>query len=171
MADLNTAFPPSVPSLAAVIRAWRLVKSRYASVAFDGEGARLYGGRWNSRGTLVAYASDSVALAALEVIVHLQSTGVLASYSLASLQFPDESVEDVDASALPKIWRTYPAPPELQAIGDQWVKDVRTAVLRVPNAIIPSAHNYLLNPAHPEFANATVDQPQAFDFDPRLLRF
>ena len=77
-----------------MITAWRLVKSRHARAAFDGEGARLYGGRWNSPGTRVAYASDSVALAALEVLAHLQSTAVLQAYSLATIRFPESAGGD-----------------------------------------------------------------------------
>lgn len=153
-----------------MIRAWRLIKSRHAATAFDGGGARLYGGRWNSPGTLVAYASESVALATLEVLVHLQSTALLASYSLASLQFPEDLVEELDASAWPRRWRRFPAPPETQALGDRWVKDARSAVLRVPSVIIPAAYNFLLNPAHPEWAKTTIDPPQPFEFDSRLLK-
>lgn len=153
-----------------MIRAWRLVKTRYAAVAFDGEGARLNGGRWSSPGTPVAYASDSVALATLEVLAHLQSTAVLASYSLATLRFPAQLLDVVEASALPVQWRRYPAPPELQAIGDRWAKGLRSAVLQVPSAIIPTAHNFLLNPAHRDFAKVLIDPPEPFDLDPRLLK-
>ncbi len=152
-----------------MIRAWRLVKSRYAATAFDGEGARLNGGRWNRPGTLVAYASDSVALATLEVLAHLRSTAVLASYSLASLQFPQELVEELEVSALPAKWRRFPAPAETQAVGDRWVKSLRSAVLRVPSATIPTEYNYLLNPAHPDFAKVTIERPKPFELDPRLL--
>ena len=53
-------------------RAWRLVKARHAAGAFDGEGARLHGGRWNSRGARVVYVSSSRSLAALELLVHLE---------------------------------------------------------------------------------------------------
>ncbi len=153
-----------------MIRAWRLVKSRYAATAFDGEGARLNGGRWNSPGILVAYASDSVALATLEVLAHLQSTAVLAYYSLASLRFPQELVEELEVLALPAQWRRFPAPPEIQAFGDQWAKSLRSAVLRVPSAIIPSDHNFLLNPAHPDFGKVIIEPPKPFEFDPRLVR-
>ena len=118
---------------------------------------------------LVAYASESVALATLEVLVHLQSTALLAAYSLASLQFPRELVEEFDVSALPTQWRRFPAPPETQALGDRWVKDSRSAVLRVPSVIIPSACNFLLNPAHPDSAKVIIEPPKPFEFDTRLL--
>ena len=153
-----------------MITAWRLLKSRHARSAFDGEGARLYGGRWNSRGTRVAYASDSVALAALEVLAHLQSTAVLQAYSLVAIGFPESVVETLEVASLPADWRRFPAPAENQAIGDRWVAEGRSLALRVPSAIVPSASNYLINPAHPEFAAVVIQAPERFAFDPRLLK-
>jgi len=153
-----------------LITAWRLVKSRHAAAAFDGEGARLYGGRWNSPGTRVAYASDSIALAALEVLAHLQSTTVLQAYFLVSLSFPDESVELLRTTALPARWRRFPSPSENQAVGDRWVASGRSLILQVPSAIIPSAANFLINPSHPEFSKVVIGRPERFAFDPRLVR-
>lgn len=153
-----------------MLTAWRLAKSRHAGTAFDGEGARLHGGRWNSPGTRVAYASDSIALAALEVLAHLQSTAVLQAYSLATIRFPEQLVEVLDAGPLPKSWRRFPSPPENQAIGDRWLAEGRSLVLRVPSAIIPSAGNFMINPKHPAFDSAVIERPQRFAFDPRLLK-
>jgi RES domain-containing protein len=152
-----------------MVTAWRIVKSRYASSAFDGEGARANGGRWNSVGVRVAYGSGSVALATLEVLVGLQKTGVLSSYSLASAQFDEGSVEVVSPESLPDNWRRYPAPPETQTIGDRWVREQRSLALRVPSAIIAAESNYLLNPAHPGFASVAISTPVAFAFDERLV--
>jgi RES domain-containing protein len=152
-----------------VLTAWRLVKSRHADTAFDGEGARLYGGRWNSPGSRVAYAADSIALAALEVLAHLQSTAILQAYSLATIQIPERLVQGLDARELPKTWRRFPSPSENQAIGDAWLARGQSLVLRVPSAIIPSASNYLINPAHPDFASVLIERPERFTFDPRLL--
>ena len=163
----NTEFLPKTKRL---ITAWRLVKSRHAAAAFDGEGARLYGGRWNSPGTRVAYASDSVALAVLEVLAHLQSTAVLQAYSLATIRFPDSVVGTLDVAALPSEWRRFPSPPENQAVGDKWVAEGRSLVLRLPSAIVPSASNYLINPAHARLVAAVIETPERFAFDPRLLK-
>ena len=153
-----------------MITARRLVKSRHAATAFDGEGGRLHGGRWNSRGTRVAYASDSIALAALEVLAHLQSTAVLQAYSLVSLSFPDVSIEVLESGSLPVRWRRFPSPPENHAIGDQWVTEKRSLILQVPSAIIPAAANFLINPSHPEFRKVVIGRPERFAFDPRLRR-
>ncbi len=153
-----------------LVTAWKLVKTRHAGTTFDGEGARLHGGRWNSAGTPVAYASDSIALATLEVLAHLQASAALQSYSVVSVQFPESQIEVLDIASLPKGWRRFPSPPENQAIGDRWITEGRSLVLRVPSAIVPSANNFLINPLHPAFKSAAVGRPERFAFDPRLLR-
>jgi len=149
---------------------WRIVKSRYARTAFDGEGARLYGGRWNSPGTRMVYTSSTISLAVLEVLVHLQEASLLSSYSLVSVSFDDALIECLDRSRLPDGWRTFPAPSELQRIGDEWVLSQRSAVLEVPSVIVERESNYLLNPAHPDFSSVVIGEPESFTFDERLPR-
>jgi RES domain-containing protein len=148
---------------------WRIVKSRHASTAFDGEGTRLYGGRWNSPGTKMVYTSSTISLAVLEVLVHLQEASLLSSYSLISAGFDDALVERLDHSMLPDGWRAYPAPSELQQIGDEWVRSQRSAVLEVPSVIVERESNYLLNPSHPDFSSIVIGEPEPFTFDERLL--
>ena len=149
---------------------WRLVKTRYAATAFDGEGARVSGGRWNSPGTRVAYASSNSALAVLEVLVHMTAGSVLPGYSLVRASIPDSCVEELPVSDLPKNWNTSPVPPEVQSIGDAWVRSGRALALRVPSAIVPGSYNALINPDHPAFAELTVASVEAFAFDHRLAR-
>ncbi len=115
--------------------AWRLVKTRHAATAFDGEGASKDGARWNSVGTRVAYAADSLALAALEILVGVKRPQLLVSYAFLSVQFAEDQVEVIDPGSVPGAWRAYPAPPELQLIGDQWVTERRSLVLQVPSAV------------------------------------
>ncbi len=148
---------------------WRIVKSRYAAAAFDGEGARLYGGRWNSPGTRIVYTSSTISLGVLEVLVHLQKASLLSSYSLISARFDDAIVQRLASSMLPDGWRAYPAPSELQRIGDEWVWSQRSAVVEVPSVIVERESNYLLNPAHPDFSSVVIDEPEPFTFDERLL--
>ena len=149
--------------------AWRLVKTRFADTALDGEGARLYGARWNSPGVAVAYAADSPALAVLEVLAHLQSVRHLDAYSMMSIEIPDELIERLDARALPPNWAAAPPPPEAQAVGDAWVAGARSAVLKVPSAIVPHSFIYLINPAHPDARRLAAGPSEQFRVDPRLL--
>lgn len=148
--------------------AWRIVKSLHRATAFDGESARSYGGRWNSAGTPVVYTSQSASLAALELLVHIQQSALLQSYSSIPVSFGDRLVEALDPARLPARWRDYPAPAALQSIGDQWAAGRRSAVLRVPSAVVPIEFNFLLNPRHPDFAKIEIGAARAFRFDPRL---
>lgn len=148
---------------------WRIVKTRLAGRAFDGEGARRYGGRWNSPGTRVVYTSQSVSLAVLELLVHLQASRSLASYALLSARFEDRFVSAVDRASLPSDWRAFPAPPALQRIGDAWIASGSTLVLEVPSAIVEGESNYLINPVHPDFRRLRIGPPVRFRLDSRLL--
>jgi len=147
---------------------WRIVKTARLATAFDGEGARLHGGRWNSPGTALVYTAESQALAALELLVHLQSSQLLLSYSAVPASFDAKSVEAVDPGRLPRGWRRYPASPALQQIGDHWAAELRSAVLQVPSAIVPDERNFLLNPAHPDFRKIRIGPPAPFAYDARL---
>jgi RES domain-containing protein len=152
------------------ITAWRIVKARNTTNAFDGEGARLEGGRWNSPGTPLVYTSESAALAALELLVHLGRGSILGAYVLIACTFEETLVEHLDLKRLPGNWRSYPAPPELQLIGDEWVRAATSAILHVPSAVIASDSNYLLNPHHRDFKAIRVMHPKTSQLDPRLLK-
>jgi len=152
------------------ITAWRIFKRKHQASAFSGEGARRSGGRWNSKGVAVLYASESPALAALEMLVQLQAHEILQAYLLASISFDEGLVEEVPRRQLPRPWRRDPAPPALQAIGDRWIAAASSAVLRVPSAIIDGEWNYLLNPEHRDFAQCIRGKATPFRFDRRLVK-
>lgn len=147
--------------------AWRLVRERHAPSAFDGEGARRFGGRWNSPGTRVVYASSSKALAALETLVHLWPP-VTAKYVIIPVRFEADLVETLAGKELVEGWNLEPPTGASQHVGDGWVRAGRSAVLAVPS-VLTGETNYLLNPAHPDFSGIMPGRPEAFSFDPRLL--
>ncbi|OYW21765.1 MAG: hypothetical protein B7Z52_00430 [Burkholderiales bacterium 12-64-5] len=148
------------------LQAWRIVKEKHATTAFSGEGARLYGGRWNSKGVSLVYTSSTQALAALESLVHLNPP-VVFTYAVIAIEFDAALVEKV--TALPPGWADKPARPTTRDIGDLWARELRSAVLQLPSVIIPTEANYLLNPAHPDFKEILIGTPTPFAFDPRLL--
>ena len=151
-----------------MIRAWRIVKTRYSADAFSGEGARLYGGRWNTSGTPIVYTSGSKSLATLELLVHLH-TSSLRSFSVCPVDFDDSLVESLDTAMLPRDWRASPPPNSLQTIGDDWISRGSSVVLRVPSAVIDSEHNYLINPAHKDFKKLVIGSMEVLEMDPRLI--
>ena len=147
---------------------WRIVKKRFEATAFDGEGARLYGGRWNTVGNRMVYTASSRSLAALEIVVHTCNTDLLKHYVILSIEFPDKFITTIKQSDLPSNWRVSPAPSELQEIGDDWLNKLKSAILAVPSVIIPEEKNYLLNPAHRDFPSLRMTKPIKFEFDGRL---
>jgi RES domain-containing protein len=150
--------------------AWRIVKRRHAQAAFDGEGARRYGGRWNSPGTSVIYASQSRALCLLEVLAGIRSVKPIDAYVIFPIRFDDSLLARIEPGDLPAEWRQSPPPASTQRIGDQWATAQRSAILRVPSSIVPDEYNYLMNPAHPDFAQVKIGSPEELSNDSRLLR-
>ena len=151
-----------------MLSAWRLTKTKHLASAWDGQGPKRFGGRWNSVGVPVVYTSGTISLALVEVLVHLTSRA-LPSYSAILVEFEESLVYAVGAKELPQKWRDHPAPAGTRAVGDQWVADGRSAVLRVPSVVVPNEYKYVLNPNHPDFRQIRIGTPIAFPFDPRLL--
>jgi RES domain-containing protein len=148
---------------------WRIVPEDQAATAFDGEGARLNGGRWNSVGVPMVYASEHQSLASLEVRVHIDSTNKGKRYKCFAIRFDDRLMRTLDTALLPKNWRQEPPLPSLQALGDAWVKAGDSVIFAVPSIIVPEELNYLINPQHPDFRRLKIEKPTDFTFDPRLF--
>ena len=148
---------------------WRIVKPYHVAQAFSGEGARLYGGRWNSKGRSLVYAAESKALAALELLVHVDRAELLDSYLCIPLHFDRKWLRVLDPKTLPQEWRNHPPPRSIQQIGDQWAALNTSPVLEVPSVPIPGEKKYLINPNHPEFNQLQIGLPELFEFDLRMF--
>ncbi len=154
-----------------MLTSFRICKTKYALSAFDGEGAFRFGGRWNSRGTRIIYTAGSLALAALEMLVHLQDEEMLFEYSFLTARFDEELVLPVNEfRPLAPDWSASPAPLEVLQIGDDWARELASAVLEVPASVVPLEKNYLLNPAHPDFQKIILGDTEKFVFDNRLMK-
>ncbi len=152
--------------------AWRIVKKKNRSTAFDGEGARLNGGRWTSVGRPAVYTSSSVALASLELLVHLGLANrdlLVNSYVLFRVETPESLVSEVDPSTLPGDWAAPIPPVQLSAIGNSWLDAAVTPVLRIPSAVVLSEANFILNPRHPQFTSLLIGPDRPYAFDSRLI--
>lgn len=152
-------------SVPAPLTVYRLTKTTRAHEAFSGEGARLFGGRWNSPGLRAVYTSQSRSLALLEVLVHVDASLPLPAFSFCSIHLAPEDIEQVPAAAFAKRDDTA----HTRALGDEWLKSLRTLALAVPSVIVPQETNFLLNPAHPRFAALRSAAAVPFRFDRRLV--
>lgn len=149
------------------MRLWRICRAEYQ--ALDGEGSRLYGGRWTPAGYPVVHASGSASLAVLERLVYTRlRLGV--DLVLVPIEVPETiAMTTVLEPTLSETWRQTPAPESLQRIGEAWLVGGETAVLQVPSALVPLEYNYLINPAHKDFRSLTAGKAEPFDLDPRLV--
>ena len=153
-----------------MITAWRIVTTDYKNIAFTGDGARIHGGRWNSKGVAVVYTADSLALASIEMIVNLPAPKLLQKYVRISAQIDLDLISDLSEVDLPEDWNSRPISPSTRAIGDLWINEQSSAVLRVPSIVVPDEYNYLLNPTHPDFSQIKIGKPTIYNFDPRLTK-
>ena len=151
-----------------MITSWRAVNEDYAARAFDGEGARVWGGRWNSAGRAVVYTSATTSLGLLEKMVHADS-GLLPFYIAIPVTFEAVLVETVVPTRLPVGWRSLPAPLTLQRIGDDWVDSMRSCILEVPSVVVPHESNFILNPGHPDFGSLEIGDAISLEIDQRLI--
>ena len=151
------------------ITAWRIIKAQHAHRAFDGEGARIAGGRWNKIGIPMIYTADSLALAALEIMVHLPGRELLKDIFLGiPVRFDHRLVKSLNLIDLPDNWDILPPPDSTQTIGTGWVLKKESVLYKVPSTIIREEFNYLINPLHPDFKKLSIGSAQKFAFDPRI---
>jgi RES domain-containing protein len=148
---------------------YRIAKTAYVA-DLTGSDARLYGGRWNHRGTPIVCASETRALATVEFLVHVSMPSAPADLSMATLEIPGEIVpEDVLLSSLPENWRDHPPPRELADLGTEWARSMRGLLLRVPSAVVGHESNILINPMHPDARRVVVIEQEPCKLDERLF--
>jgi RES domain-containing protein len=152
-----------------MLTVWRLVHRNYLTSAFNGEGARLAGGRWNSEGFPVVYTAASLSLAILEIIVHLEFKETLKLYQAIPISIPKSAMETIDAASLPADWNSSIPHPSTQLTGNHWIRNRSSIALRVPSAIVPIESNILINPEHPKFQTLEIGEPMNLPLDSRVL--
>jgi RES domain-containing protein len=150
---------------------WRICKERHASTAFSGEGARLYSARWNPAGVPMVYTATSLALAAVEVFVHLQTLDLPRDLVAVPAELPVtlEQCERLKLADLPSDWKREKHL-ALRQLGAEWATSLRSLALMVPSAAVNGDWNVLINPLHKEATAIKVGRYEPFQFDERMLK-
>lgn len=150
---------------------YRITKKQHASDAWTGNGAKLFGGRWNHKGYPAVYVSSAISLACLEILVHAQRENLLDQYRVFSIEIPDNLIEYLEEHHLPDNWRRDPAPISTMDIGTGWLNSQESLALIIPSTIIPAENNAILNPLHPRFSSCLKKvTEQEFVFDKRFIK-
>lgn len=152
------------------MKVYRIEREKYLETTLQGFGAALTEGyRWNSLNTYLVYTAESRALATLEVFVHLDfSEDLPIDRFYVEINIPDNiEILELSMEQLSENWDSKPPILETQFIGDDFVSQKNTAVLKVPSAIVPSEFNYLINPNHHDSSKIKVISKQRLQFDNR----
>lgn len=147
---------------------FRIVQAHWAATAMTGEGARMFGGRWNPPGMPAVYLAESRALAALEILVHAPREAIRLDWRVIEVEVPDDWIEVVKPDALPPDWRALPSSPGARNFGGAWLGLFGRPALKLPSVIIPEEHTLLLNPLHKDAVRLNVSKPREFRFDQRF---
>lgn len=146
---------------------YRIARTGYAG-DLTGEGARLFGGRWNHKNTPCVYASSSRALAVLEYTVNVNVADIPRALSIASIHIPDHSIVGYTVRELPGDWRQSPAPSSTKDFGTEALKNAQALAIKIPSVIIPDESNYLINPLHPAMHEVAIIGITDYPYDIRI---
>lgn len=146
---------------------YRISKTKFAG-DLSGEGARLFGGRWNHVLTPCVYTSASRALALLEFTVNTNIDFIPHALSITTIEIPDTNILVLSQADLPGNWKEAPAPSSTKDFGTQLLKTAAAPVIKIPSVVVPDESNYLLNPAHPEASLFKVVEIKDFVYDVRI---
>lgn len=149
------------------IRLYRLAAAKYAQ-DLSGEGARLYGGRWNKKGTPCIYAAESRALALLEYSVNVDIYEIPRALRLLTIEAAATSIHSIDIAALPGNWQVVPAPKQTQEFGNRLLEAKEHLLIKIPSSVVSQEFNYLINPLHPLAGKLKVISSEDFVFDLRI---
>ncbi len=149
---------------------YRIGKTRYAK-DLSGEGARLYGGRWNHKLTPCIYTSESRALAILEFTVNINIEDIPRALSITAIEIPSAQIYELEEAQLPGNWKLAPAPSSTKNFGTQLLKTATKAIIKIPSAIISQEYNYLLNPLHINSRTFKIVGIKDFVYDVRIKLF
>jgi len=140
---------------------YRLTSRRFPIC--NGQGAKVYGGRWNSPGLAAVYTASTQSLAALEILAH--TAALSDDYVAIRIEIPaDVFIEHIQLADLPD-WKTETT----RSRGDAWLAEEGSVAVCVPSKVIPVEFNYVLNPIHRDFKRLIIYDPEPFRFDRRLL--
>lgn len=148
---------------------YRLCKAKYKS-DLSGEGAKVVGGRWNSKGVALLYTGESRALCTAEAAVHMPLGIIPKDYYLMAIEIPDSAIQTLDLGLLQDDWDSLPHSHSTQLLGDAFVVEGKYLALKVPSAVVPGDYNYLINPAHKERSKVIITDTIPYRFDERLFR-
>ena len=144
---------------------YRLSRKKYAE-QLSGKGAALFGGRWNSVGRPVIYTSEYRSLAVLEYRVN--NPLAVKDLMMLTIEVPDNSIKTISKTELPENWNAFDPESPVAKLGDLWLHQAESLMLKVPSVPVPEEHNFLINPLHPSMKEVKIIDSSAYLLDNRM---
>jgi len=149
---------------------YRITHERYADEPFSGKGGLHHRSRWASKGQLVSYAAGHLATATLEKIAGVKRADLLTEMIFVKAEVAPALIDELPEEDLPESWDALPPTDATRRIGDRWLDEQKTPLLRVPAVVLPDCYNYIINAAHPDTDALTVVKTRSLLLDNRVLR-
>jgi len=151
------------------VKIYRLAKTNFIN-DLSGEGARLFGGRWNNRGDSLLYFSEHLSLCVLEILTRIDFEFLVDDYSFIEVEVPTSLISILkNPNRISKNWRSNPPITNTQIYGSTWIKNNKTLGLTVPSAVLPFESNILINPNHKQFSKIKILRKGTLDIDSRVF--
>lgn len=152
------------------MKIYRIAKKQYIN-DLSGEGARLFGGRWNKKGLAMLYFSESLSLCVLEILVHLDFHFLSNDFYYVEAEISDKLIyPSLKTNELDTVWKNNPPSPYTQQIGSDWLKENKNLAMRVPSAVLPLQHNILVNPRHLKLSDIKILKTDSLQIDQRVFK-
>lgn len=145
---------------------YRVARRKYATDT-SGEGARLFGGRWNNKLVNCLYTSESRALAILEYTANISIDDIPRALCIVTFEIDERVVFEAKESTLPGNWKNPFVPRETQNFGSALLLNPKIQVIRIPSTIVPDEFNYLISPLHYK-GKLKIHAVQDYAYDVRL---
>lgn len=128
----------------------------------------LYGSaRWHEKGTRILYTSQTLSLAKLEILANTRR--IPRNYAILMLEIASHiACKELFIRDLPPNWNQFPHPKELVTFTNDWIKENKFLVMKVPSVHSPFESNFLINPLHPGFKDLKIIDVMPHEFDQRL---
>jgi RES domain-containing protein len=148
---------------------YRLQRKKY-KIELSGIGASKAGGRWNSKGIEIIYTAQNRALAMAEILVHLSVGTMPNDFVMIEIDIPKSiKIKHLTENELPLNWNVFPLNSNSQKIGNDFIRENKFCVLRIPSSIVKEEYNLLINPNHKDFKKIKIVNSSDFTFDSRLF--
>jgi RES domain-containing protein len=147
---------------------YRISSPKWAN-DISGNGAKLYGGRWNSAGLPMLYTSENISLCMLEILVNVQRQQLKIPFVLVEIEVPNDLITP-SVKDLPNDWNLYPHPPSSAQFGDRWLQSFKSLMIKVPSSANEFEYNLLINPLHSRFEEVKIKRTSSFSFEQRFYQ-